>query len=110
MGACRLVSPSLSTCHASPLLDPTIASACSRIFPLVFSRASGLVWSFPGVNVVPLCLVLLVHLPLGVVAEDLDVDKTAQVELLGPSARHFGAGGELDRYCLGWLFAPNTPG
>lgn len=40
--------------------------------------------------IVPLGLVLLVHLPLGVVADDLDVDKTAQIELLGPDARHDG--------------------
>lgn len=41
----------------------------------------------------PLCLELLVHFPLCVVADDSDIDVAAQVELFRPEHRHIGRSG-----------------
>lgn len=47
-------------------------------------------------GIIPLCLELLVDFPLGVVADDSDVDEAAQIELLRPKHGHFDGVAELN--------------
>ena len=42
---------------------------------------------------IPFDLIVLVHLPLGVVADDLDIDEAAQIELFRSELRHNGGSG-----------------
>lgn len=79
--------------NALPVFSSVLLSSRLSSLPASRNGAADCFWSGPiGWADVPLRLVLLVHLPLGVVADDLDVDEAAQVELLRPEHRHLGEG------------------